>query len=95
MKMTAIDYDVIMEYDESMDKLAKDVAREIDFDVLAHVLEESGWTRVEFDPFNYEKRPELIEAWARKYATGEWHNVGTKFVFERTEDASAAILQWK
>ena len=89
MKITRVDYDDIME------KMAEDLAREIDFDVLAQALEESGWTRVEFDPFIYEKGPMLIEAWVRKYATGEWHNVGSKFVFERTEDASAAILQWK
>ena len=83
------------DYEEVMQKLAEDMAREIDFDVLAHALEESGRTRVEFDPFIYEKGPVLIAAWVSKYATGEWHNVGSKFVFERTEDASAAILQWK
>jgi hypothetical protein len=90
MKITRVNID-----EDVMQKMAEDMAREIDFDVLAHALEESGWTRVEFVPFIYEKRPELIEAWVGKYATGEWHNAGTKFVFERTEDASAAILQWK
>jgi hypothetical protein len=89
MKITRVNIEDVMQ------KMAEDLAREIDFDVFAQALEESGWTRVEFVPFIYEKRSELIEAWVREYATGEWHNVGSKFVFERTEDASAAILQWK
>jgi hypothetical protein len=81
--------------EQMMEVLADDIQREIDFDILSQALVESGWTRVEFEPFNYTKRSELIIDWVSKHATGDWSNVSTKFIFERAEDATAAILRWK
>lgn len=77
------------------DKLADDLAKEIDFSVLSDILEENGWTSVEFNPFDYSRRAEDIEKWAAVHCTGRWQNFSIKFVFERAEDATCAVLRWK
>lgn len=78
-----------------MAKMAKDLEREIDFDVLAEVYSETGWTYVEFEPFDYSRRPPLIAAWVKENCRGQYKYHKNKFVFELVEDASAAILKWK
>lgn len=76
-------------------KLSDDIGREIDFDVFSQTLEESGWTSVMFNPFDINRRAEDIEKWAAVHCVGKWHNWRVKFVFERAEDATCAMLRWQ
>lgn len=96
-KLNRIDVSTMpkLDVESIMDKMAKDLEREIDFDVLAKVYSESGWTYVEFAPFDYSCRHPLIAAWIKKYCRGQYKHHNNKFVFELVEDASAAILKWK
>lgn len=76
-------------------KLADDIQKEMDFDILSSTLKDLGWSAVEFEPFNWHQHPDKIAAWVKQTAQGNYYHVGTKFIFERVEDASAAILKWK
>ena len=80
---------------EYLSKLTNDLAREIDFEVLSQMLEEQGWTSVVFDPFDFNRSAVMIEQWAAVHCTGQWRNWAVKFVFERAEDATCAVLKWK
>lgn len=80
---------------EFLNQFAQDMAQEIDFGILSDILLENGWTPVEFIPFTYSKQAADIANWAEQHCMGKWRNYGVKFVFERAQDATAAILKWQ
>ena len=82
------------EYLKYINKMSQDLANEIDFSILSDILLENGWTPVEFIPFTYSKQAKDIADWAEQHCVGKWRHHGVKFVFERAEDATCAVLKW-
>lgn len=77
---------------EMLDKLANDMAKEIDYDVLVGVL---NWIRVELPPFDNRYHSVDIVDWCTDNCTGKFMNFGAKFAFEKSKDAEWFILRWK
>ena len=77
---------------EYLDKLADDMAKEIDYDMLVNLL---NWTRVELPPFTSRYNAVDIADWCTDNCTGKFMNFGVKFAFEKSKDAEWFILRWK
>ena len=77
---------------EYLDKLADDMAKEIDYDMLVNLL---NWTRVELPPFTDRYNAVDIADWCTDNCTGKFMNFGVKFAFEKSKDAEWFILRWK
>jgi len=78
--------------EEILDKLADDMSKEIDYEVLADVLK---WTKVELPPFDSRFNAVDIANWCTDNCTGKFINFGVKFAFEKNKDAEWFILRWK
>lgn len=76
---------------QMMKKLAGDMAKEIDHDLLVDLL---NWTRVELPPFDHRYRAVDIADWCYDNCTGAFKNIGVKFAFEKSKDAEWFILRW-
>jgi len=83
------------EYLKYINKLSDELRQEIDFDLLSDILSVQGWTPVEFIPFTYSKQAKDIADWTKQHCMGKWRHCGVKFVFERAEDATCAVLRWQ
>lgn len=77
---------------ELLDKLADDMAKEIDYDMLVNML---NWIRVELPPFDSRYHAVDIAEWCTDNCTGKFMNFGVKFAFEKSKDAEWFILRWK
>ena len=77
---------------EMLDKLANDMAKEIDYDMLVDLL---NWTKVELPPFDSRYHAVDIADWCTDNCTGKFMNFGVKFAFEKSKDAEWFILRWK
>ena len=77
---------------EMLDKLADDMAKEIDYDLLVNLLK---WTQVELPPFDSRYHAVDISDWCHANCTGKFMNHGVKFSFEKSKDAEWFILRWK
>ncbi len=77
---------------EMLDKLASDMAREMDYDIIIDALK---YIRVELPPFDSRYHAVDIEDWCNNNCTGEYRNYGVKFAFEKAQDAEWFILRWK
>ena len=77
---------------EMLDKLANDMAKEIDYDLLVNLLK---WTQVELPPFDSRYHAVDISDWCTDNCTGKFMNHGVKFAFEKSKDAEWFILRWK
>lgn len=77
---------------EFLDKLADDMAKEIDYQVLVEVL---GWTKVELPPFDSNHTAVDITDWCHNTCQGKFINFGVKFAFQKAKDAEWFILRWK
>jgi len=76
---------------EFIEKLAKDVADEIDFDILSEAL---GWTKVKLDKFVLRFRSLDMDIWCEQNCLGKFRSFGHKFLFENPRDATMFILRW-
>jgi len=83
------------EYLKYINKFTDDLRSEIDFELLSDILSAQGWTPVEFTPFTYSKQAKDIAEWTEQHCTGKWRNWTVKFVFEKAEDATCAVLRWQ
>jgi len=75
-----------------MNKLADDMAKEMDYDIIIDCL---GWTRVELTPFDSRYHAVDIAEWCNDNCTGKFKHVGVRFAFEKSCDAEWFILKWK
>jgi hypothetical protein len=79
---------------EYVQKLTKDLADEIDFNVLGTLLVDSGWTRVELPRFSSRFHSIDIDIWIEQNCSGYVKSFGSKFLFEKSKDATLFILRW-
>ena len=80
--------------DEVLEKMAKEIADQIDFDVLTSLLSDVGWTKVELPRFSDRFHAIDIDIWIEKYTIHQVKSFGRIFVFENPKDASHFILRW-
>ena len=74
-----------------IDAAAKEMQRQLDFELLSSVFVESGWTKIILTPMSGEKS-EAIDQWLDKECQGQYTTMGLIFVFERQQDAAMFAL---
>ena len=79
--------------DEIINKLGKELANEIDFQILADMLCSIGWRKVILSPMTWEDGY-AVDAWTAKHIKGNFETMGLVWVFEREEDANWFTLRW-
>ena len=72
----------------------KQMAKEIDFQILCGFLEELGWTKVILSPMTKEQG-DAIDYWTQTQLTGNFENMGLVWVFEDKGNAINFTLKWK
>ena len=80
--------------DEYMEQLAREVASEIDFEVLSSLMIESGWHKVKLDRFENNNHAVDIAYWVQDNAKGKFIRHSTTYVFEEEGDAVNFSLRW-
>ncbi len=81
--------------DKISDNLAKLMAQEIDFEILADALVACGWTKVVLERGALPcTGPELHE-WRERNLTGRWKAHNRIWIFENSKDAVIFTLRWK
>jgi hypothetical protein len=77
-----------------LDDISKQISDEVDFHVMADLLETIGWTSVKLKRFRDGTEAVDIMLWVETNCTGEWKNLGTRFIFEKQQDAEWFSLRW-
>lgn len=81
--------------DAMVQRAAKEFQEEMDFTILADMFSRSGWTEIEFDP--WQKTPEYayaIKDWLQDHCKGPVHSRGKRFLFQEESDAINFVLRW-
>ena len=81
--------------EELLDKAGKEMAREIDREVLWGMLEAIGWCRVMLDRFTDNTHAVDITYWLEANCKNSFERSGADFIFESEVDAVNFILRWK
>ena len=79
--------------EEMMDHMAKQMAEDVDFELIGGLLEETGWTKVVLRPMTWETG-DAIDLWMLKNCKGQYKTRGLVWLFERSEDAMWFKLRW-
>ena len=75
---------------EIADNLAKEIADQIDWNILAEILLSNGWTKVIREPiFN-----EDVKGWLDTVRIGHVRSMGNEWLFEKEQDAIMFSLRW-
>ena len=77
--------------EEIISQAGEQMAKDIDTQVLLDAL---GWTSVKLKRFNDGTEAVDIIQWLDTNCTGEWKNLGTRFIFEKKQDAEWFSLRW-
>jgi uncharacterized membrane-anchored protein len=78
--------------EEIINKAGDQMAKDIDTQVLLSAL---GWTSIKLKRFNDGIEAVDIIEWIDTNCTGEWKNLGTRFIFEKKQDAEWFSLRWE
>lgn len=76
--------------DEYAQILSEEIAKEIDFEILADMFVQSGWTEINFTPSG---RYFEIDAWCKENTAGV-HGYGSRWLFKDEKDITMFILRW-
>ena len=77
-----------------MEEKSKELAREIDREVLWGMLTGMGWTRVMLSRLQDNKHAIDITYWLEENCQGAYEREGRDFLFENTKDATMFTLKW-
>lgn len=84
--------------DSIMEQYAKDLAhqiqQEIDFQIIADMLVQMGWTRLTFNPHQDEKTSADIRFWLEHHCKGNCKSLNDVWLFEHEKDAMWFMLRW-
>ena len=75
-------------------ELSEQMCSDIDFEVLAGILVDTGWHRVVLAPMTKE-HSDSVDQWIVDHVTGHYNNRGLVWIFERQSDAVMFTLRWK
>ena len=79
---------------EILDQAGKELAREIDREVLWGMLQGIGWTRVMLDRLQDNNHAVDITYWLEENIKNPFERNGRDFLFEDSKDATLFILRW-
>jgi hypothetical protein len=79
---------------EMIEAKAKEMAREIDREVLWGMLEGIGWTRVMLSQFIDNSHAVDIGYWLEENCKNPFERSGRDFIFESQKDANWFMLRW-
>jgi hypothetical protein len=79
---------------EILDQAGKELAREIDREVLWGMLQGIGWTRVMLDRLQDNNHAVDITYWLEENIKNPFERNGRDFLFEDSKDATMFILRW-
>jgi hypothetical protein len=77
-----------------MEEKSKELAREIDREVLWGMLTGMGWTRVMLSRLQDNRHAVDITYWLEEYCQGAYEREGRDFLFEDSRDATMFTLKW-
>jgi hypothetical protein len=79
--------------DDIEDEMARQLADEIDAELIADMLVAGGWTKV---PLNFRDRYHSVDIliWVEDNCTGKHQRCGKYFVFQESKDAEWFMLRW-
>lgn len=79
--------------DEIEDQMARQLADEIDAELVADILVANGWTKV---PLHFKDRYHSVDIkiWVEDNCTGKQQRCGKYFVFQEAKDAEWFMLRW-
>jgi hypothetical protein len=81
--------------EEILNKAGKDMAREIDREVLWGMLKDLGWRRVMLDRFTDNNHAVDITYWLEANCKNPFERSGADFIFESEIDAVNFTLRWQ
>jgi hypothetical protein len=79
--------------EEIINEAGKRLADEIDFNILAGMLCEIGWTKVVLSPMTWEDGY-AVDEWTAKNIKGNFETMGLVWVFEDPAEANWFTLRW-
>ena len=74
--------------------IANEIAKQMDWEILANMLVSSGWTSVQIKRFCNNEEAVDMSDWLEKNCTGEWKNLSTRYIFKKKQDAEWFSLRW-
>jgi hypothetical protein len=80
--------------DKMLEEAGKDLAREIDREVLWGMLQGIGWTRVMLPTLGNGEQAVNIIVWLEENCKKAYERSGRDFIFEDSKDANWFILRW-
>lgn len=78
---------------EIVDNLGREIAKEIDFELMSVVLIEMGWHKVKLEPMTWEQGC-AVDAWVEENTRGKNYTMGLVWIFEDQSDAVNFVLKW-
>lgn len=75
-------------------KISKELAQEIDNELLADIYVAYGWTKVENQFYYNAKHAVDISYWIANHCQGKATRIGRHWLFELEKDATMYILRW-
>ena len=80
--------------EEIKNQMSKDIADEIDFEIIAGMLIEMGWHLVELETLKTNQHAIDILEWCEANSKHKYQCRGRKFVFSNKGDAINFSLKW-
>jgi hypothetical protein len=80
--------------EELLDKAGKEMAREIDREILWGLFEGIGWTRFKISRFTDNMHAVDISFWLDENCRGKIERNGAEFLFEDSKDAVLFMMRW-
>ena len=82
--------------DEIMNNAAKEMADDIDWELMSSLMTQTGWTKitVDFGPRMTESTAHEIKEWTRSQCKGYVQSRKKDWLFQNAEDATLFTLRW-
>jgi hypothetical protein len=79
---------------EYIEKAAKNLADQVDFEILEDIFLKMGWVRLELTRHVPLFEQEMISNWLSENCKGRHSKYGTVVLFEKEQDATWFSLRW-
>lgn len=79
--------------EDVINEAGKQLAADIDFEVLTSLFVECGWTRIVLKPMSWEQGYE-IDSWVEKNIKGQFQTRGLVWVIKDPKEANWFKLRW-
>lgn len=80
--------------DRIANDMARQIAEEIDWEIISNMLVMSGWVKVDLPTLDSNKRAVDMNEWMHKECIKHWKRRGKTYIFESKEEAALFRLTW-